>query len=477
MTKKKVADFLQSLLLIFLFAVLLGQCAFYIRLAENLGGTGLEPFPDSELMLLGKQQDGNNSSYLISPCFTAVIPKDKHGSGNYLPMSEGSDGREIWKYFTETIKSSVKGTAKQIIFADVEEKKSYLDALYTECTECYYVKFAKGIEFSVLALLLSDTYEQLPDNPDFLISDMFLTKGSNGECSVVAVDKFGEVLKIFPSRNVSFNNELVETYTNTDADSFEFVNIASSDFAERNGYFPVLIRSLSSAALQKSELEAFVSLGDFGSDSDSILKAFGMNKDNTKSYVNSDGDYMFIENTTRLRVGKNGNIVYTPENGGTPISDILSYSGNVGSDGFGEIAMLSKSVAAELSDLLYLCDGNVTLYDVSYNGTILSFVFRYTAGGIPITDNDDEGKIRNALRLDFERDKLVYAEMNVIPYRFSGTVSTDMPQRTAYAILSSELSQRNEKSYVEYFGAEYLFASESDTSSLVFGMKTEKEAE
>lgn len=470
MKGKRIIGILQSCLLILLFLSLLVQCVFYVSFVEKIGGTGLEPFPDSEIRLLSGFSGGMSPSGLVSPCFIGVLGKDTGGRGVMLPMSEDSEtAKEAWLGFVSVLENSQRGTAKQITFSDSSEKSTYLSQLYMNSEPCYYARFADGIEFSVLASVLSGVCDVMPENPDFVISDMFLVCGSNGEASIIATDLDGEVLKIFPSKNITFNNEILTAYTDTGENLFFFKNLAEGKRFYGNGYFPVLNRTLTAPSLVRSDFDSFFSISEASDYSRRLMKMFGINADNVKNYNTSDGDMVFVEDTNRLNVSKDGRVEYIPDEDGTPVSEIFTTDNS----GFGAISDAARFIATSLSDTLSLCDADITLRGVYLDGSVCRFEYCYSANGIPIIDGNLGKNNATAISLDFYGDRLVGAVLNVVPYRFSGKASTEIPQKSALALLSDELYSEDER--VSYFGAQYLFDEGERESELVFAVRTEKE--
>ncbi len=470
MKGKSIIDILQSCLLILLFLSLLGQCVFYVGFAENIGGTGLEPFPDSEIRLLSGFSGSMSTSELVSPCFIGVLNGDVGGTGVMLTMSEDSEeAKEAWLGFVSVLENSPKGTAKQVTFSDSAEKAAYLSQLYKKCEPCYYARFAEGIEFSVLASVLSGVCDIIPENPDFVISDMFLVCGSNGEASIIATDLDGEVLKIFPSKNITFNNEILTAYTDTGENLFFFQNLAEGKDFYGNGYFPVLNRTLTAPSLVRSDFDSFFSISETSEYSRKLMKMFGINVDNVKTYSTSDGDMVFVEDTNRLAASEDGRVEYIPDEDGTPVFEIFATDNR----GFGAISDTARFIATLLSDALSLCDADITLKGVYLDGSVCRFEYCYSANGIPIIDGSLGEDSDTAISLEFYGDRLVGAVLNVVPYRFSGKTSTDIPQKSALALLSDELYDENER--VSYFGAQYRFYEGERESELVFAIRTEKE--
>lgn len=471
MKGKRIFGFLQSLVLGVLFLLLIAQCAFYISLAENIGGTGLEPFPDSEISLLSGSSASDGTASLISPFFIGVLDDTYSGSGTSLAVSgesEGNSGREIWQMFVNILENAGKGTAKQVNFSDGAEKNAYLSRLYNECGECYYASFADGIEFSVLTSLLTGVYDVIPENPDFVISDMFLVCGSSGEASIIATDLDGGVLKIFPSKNITFNNEIIKAYNNSEKDRFVFKNIQEPQGENTNGYFPVLLRSFSTKGLVRSEFGSFFNIAEGTQDSERLVSMLGMNIDNTRTYITSDGDIVFVEDTVRLRVSDTGELEYTPDKDGTPVSRLF----DTDADGFGAAAETAQHIALSLSEALTLADASLRLTDVQLEDSVCRFIYGYCANGIPIVDYDYPGE---AVVLEFSADRLIGARMNIVPYRFSGAVSTDMPQKSALAVLAADAFDDADGD-ITYFGAQYVIPEGENTANIDFALRLEREA-
>ena len=451
MNKKTVVSILENVFMVFLLLAMLVQCVLYISFAQNNGDGSLPSFSESEARLLA-----NDSSMLaeagksfVTPYFVGAISADTGYGGAY----DDSLAYEVFGCFADVLENAAGGTSKKVVYSGEDKKYEYLDDLYSNTQSCYYVKLKNGIEFSVLCQLMSDTYTELPENPDFIITDMFLVSGSMGEASIIAVGPYGNVLKIFPSKNISFNNEYLEAYNNTEKDEFEFVKVQSNAEIGRNCYFPVYKYSVEYRSLVKE------SFGNLNIEIDSnelksFVGIFGMNNDNTRFYKrSSDGAIICVEDTTSLEITPSGDFIFLPEDGGETLG-VFTENGNDAS-GFYDYSSAAQNIVAKINERLVGYCAKLSLDDVSYSNGECSFRYSYTVNGIPVEKEESAG-----LELRFASDSLVYAQGTLRIMSFLADEMTEMPQKTAYVLMGEA------ESPVVYFGPEYCF---EDTDS---GSKT-----
>ncbi len=447
MKKKEIIGHLLTAVTAILFALMLVQCVLYIRLAESFEEGSLPVFPESEIMLLAKGSEGTieNAGYLISPCFTGAVLGGTRYSAGY-----GSDEEnEIWQCFVDVLTSAINGTSKKVTHSDADNKNNYLDELYNSSEDCFYIKLASEFELSALCSFLSDTDTGLPENPDFGISDMFLLCGSGGEAYITAVSTDGEVLKIFPSRNIAFNKELLETYNNTETEVFEFLKFENNLSHGKNGYFPVYKHS---SAVRGVEKALFADVFGFSRDSVYIMDfvdAFGINTDNVRVYETAEGTMVFVENATCLSISDNGYIEYIPEQS---TMEEMEFAG-IWEDNrysFFEMSGASKDIVFSLNEMLKGCAAKFTLTDISYSDGKCIFSYDYTAGIVPIRRESGHGLV-----LEFSERGLEYAYAHIEPYFYLDYKKTDMPQKTAFTLLKNSM-----ESPVGYFGIQYHFDDE-----------------
>ncbi len=451
MRRKNVVSFFESVLLIILLCAMLIQCIFYIRLAGNGEDGSLPAFPESEMKLLseGVYDSGEKAKNPVIPYFTGVIKQDGMYGGAYGDALS----YELYDCFLKVIKNASGGTSKKIAYSGVDKKYEYLDELYSGNTPCYYVKLREGIEFSVFCTLASDTYTELPENPGFLISDMFLVRGASGEASIIAVDPDGNVLKIYPSKNITFNNEYFETYNNTEKDAFCFESVPDNISAGKNCYFPVYSYSVKHKSIRRADFSEFFNISAEGADIKNFVDVFGMNDDNTKFYRrNSDGAMICIEDTVSLEISPDGSFVFYigQQNETVPVFTDSS------SDEFADYAELAESTVGKLMKMLGASCAKYSLDDVVYTGSECIFFYNITVDGIPV-EIPEKGY---ALELKFSEGKLCGARGKAYIYMYGTERYTDMPQKTAHALMEK-------RGTVSWFGPEYTYVNDTGTDAYI----------
>lgn len=447
MKKKEIIGYMLTAATAFLFVLMLLQCALYIRLAVSFKDGSLPDFPESGISLLAKGGEGAGEApdYLVSPYFSGVVRDSVKFSPGY---TEGA-GDEIWQCFVEVLDSAPRGTAKKVTFSDTESKNSYLDDIYSAAEDCFYVKLPYETEFSALCSFISEKETVLPENPDFGISDMFLLCGSGGEAYITAVSTAGDVLKIFPSRNIAFNKDLLRTYNNTGNGNFEFLKFENNPAHGKNGYFPVYRHSQEARSIEKS---AFSEVYGFDRDGLYIMdfvSAFGLNTDNVRVYETSEGTMVFVENADRLSISENGFIEFIPEEDKSDENAFINdaYYTDLG---FFEISSVALDIVDALNEMLTGCAAKLMLTDVVYRDGRCVFYYDYMANNIPVK-SDGHGLV-----LEFTRKGLAYASAKIQPYFYLDYKKTDMPQKTAFTLLHGSVSEP-----VVYFGLQYSFSDES----------------
>ncbi len=446
MSKKTIISIVENLLMVLLLFAMLVQCVWYINLTRGVGDASLPEFPESEAALLASDYlaASETGKSHVTPYFTGVIFDDVMYGGTY----EDSLAYEIFGCFTKVLESAPGGTTKKVVYSGNDKKYEYLDSLYNDTKNCYYVRFRNSLEFSVLCQLMSDTYIGIPENPDFAVRDMFLICGSSGEASITAVDNEGNVLKIYPSKNIPFNNEYLETYNNTEKDEFEFVSVSKNRETGINCYFPCFRYSMDYNLVRKVPFSEFFSFNPADADLRDFVNIFGMNPDNTRFYKrSSDGVQVCVENATSLEISADGDIQFLPK-GQDGTLDLYLDVGEESDDGFFGYSRASQNIVAELNNKLYGCAGVLSLADIVYNEGECTFYYILTVNGVQLA-----GKDVYALELRFSENRLVGAKGHLeVCIKDSGAV-TDMPQRTAFVLMENAAP-------VRYFGPEYTLMDE-----------------
>ncbi len=463
MKKDRLIDFLQSAALLVLFTSMLLLCGVYISLTVNLKDSSLPAFPENEMSYIKGEGTASKEkdSHLVVPYFAAALSEDYMFACEYADAPVG----DIWQCFVDVLANAPGGSSKKLSYSDPEKKYSYLDALYSEYENSFYVKLANPIEFSVLCALLSDTYKDIPENPDFEILDMFLVSDAGGEASITAVDTDGNVLKIFPSKKITFNKELFDTYNDTKSNNFDFIRLENSVMSGKNGYFPVFRHPLILDSVKNVPFaERFTVEIDSGDVKD-FTAIFGMNLDNVRRYQSSDGAVIVLENTSRLTIAKNGDIEFLTDADPLPLSRFLGYNSEEYT--FSDIVAASKSIIGKINKKLSGCAATLSLSQVVYGGGSVSLYYDYTVGGIPLMR--DEGY---SLCLEFSHNALLYAKGVLEPYIFSDGVKTDTSQKVAYAMIAGDISGE-----VDYFGAEYSFSDAGEIAIVRWTLKVREEAD
>lgn len=451
MKKERLFALLENCIMVLLFAAMLFQCAVYVGFVQS-ENAGLSEFPESEKKRISNihTSTSETANSFIIPYFVGAITENGNFAGAY---SENS-AYEIFGYFLNVLENAVGGTCKKVAYSDSEKKYEYLDNLYINTKNCYYVCFENGIEFSALCGLITDTYDDIPENPDFIVKDMFLLCGSLGETSITAVDPDGNVLKIFPSKNISFNNEYLETYNGTDKYEFEFVKADGNTKSGKNCYFPSYKYSIGYETVKKKNFNDKFSVSVDSVDIQEFISIFGMNTDNTHFYKKSDGSIVCVEANNSFEISVDGNFTFTSEKGKN-----LSVFAGVGINseyGFYDYTSVAKSIVKSINEKLVGCRAKLTLNDIIYNNGECLFRCNYTVDGIPIENSEIYG-----LELKFSGENLISASGKIEVIEYSNKAITDMPQRTLYVLLpdSSDF-------YIVYFGAEYCFDSNAENSDI-----------
>ncbi len=451
MKKEKLFALLENCIMVLLFAAMLFQCAVYVGFVQG-DNAGLSEFPESEKKKIAniRISTSETAKSFIIPYFVGTITEN----GNFAGAYNENSAYEIFGYFLNVLENAVGGTCKKVAYSDFEKKYEYLDNLYVNTKNCYYVCFENGIEFSVLCGLITDTYADIPENPDFIVKDMFLLCGSLGETSITAVDPDGNVLKIFPSKNISFNNEYLETYNGTDKDEFEFVKVDGNKKAGKNCYFPSYKYSIGYETVNKKSFNDKFSVSADSDDIKELVRIFGMNNDNTHFYKKSDSSIVCVEANDSFEISIDGNFAFVSENG----KNLSEFAGSgINSEyGFSDYASVTKNIVKSINEKLVGCRAKLTLNDIIYSNGECLFRCNYTIDGIPIENSEIYG-----LELKFSGEKLISAFGKIEVIEYSNEAITDMPQRTSYVLLPD-----SENFYIVYFGAEYCFDSNAENSDI-----------
>lgn len=464
MSKKTVISIVENMLMILLLFAMIVQCVGYIRLVQN-GTDGILPeFPESEAKLLasGSLDISETGKSHVTPYFTGVILDDGRMYGGAY---DDVLAYEVFGYFARVLENASGGTAKKIVYSGEDKKYEYLENLYNGTKNCYYVSLKNGLEFSVLCQLMTDTYTEIPENPEFIVKDMFLLCGSSGEASITAVDSDGNVMKIYPSKNIPFNKEYLESYNNTEENEFEFVNVEKNANAGKNCYFPSFKYSVKYRTIQKTPFDTYFSFNSEDADIPDFVNIFGMNGDNTRFYKRTlDGAMICVENTTSFEISQNGSFIFLPGDDDGDIGVYLEY-GSDSDYGFFEYVQAAQGIASALNEKLNGSAALLSLEDIIYNNGECIFYYGYTVNGVPVERHGGY-----ALELVFSKDRLVRSNGNIEIYLSGEDSVTDMPQKTAFVLMD------NEQDIVHYFGPEFTFNNETDYETAVMRWKVEYKA-
>lgn len=454
MNNKKITSFVGTVLTVLLFGALIVQSVFYISLVQGKREGSLPQFPEGEMKLLSDEtlDTSDSDTSFLFPYFVGVITPDGKYGGVY-----DESAREIFSSFARVLEASDGGTAKKVVFSKSEKKYEYLDNLYNSTYNCYYVKLRKGIEFSVLCQLTSDTYAKVPENPEFVISDMFLVGESSDGASIIAVDEYGNVLKIFSSVNVPFNNEYLQTYNNTVKEAFEFVRIDNNTQSDRNCYYPAYKYSINYTGVLRNNFSENFDISIDSEDLREFISVFGMNDDNTRFYRRSvDDAILCVEDTTSFEMTPNGTFSFSAGENGGKLSSFFENSEILDYSFFDYVTVANKIVAAINAKIPESC-AVLSLEDITYNAGECGFYYNYTVDGIPLKQTNGY-----ALELVFFADSLIFANGKPEIIIRDNEELTDVPQKTAYALMSKNSGT------VVYFGPEYCYGeTEEDRNHAV----------
>ena len=454
MRKETAVGIIQNCLVVLLFLAMLVQCVLYISFARVYDDGTLPPFPEGEKEILasgGSYVNDAGGAYLF-PYFVAGISENGRCGGAY--EDEAAFG--VMGLFAEILENAPEGSAKKISFSDDAKKYAYLEELYTKTEDCYYVKLKNGIGFSVLCQLASDTYSELPQNPDFVVCDMFLVSDAWGQASIVAVDSNGDALEIRPSKGIAFNKDYLEMFNSTDKDLFDFVRLEVNAENGRSCYFPVYRYTVAHRKILKREFSDCFDISNERGDIRDFLGVFGMNADNTRMYRAVRDDAMIcVEGATTFEIAPDGGFRFSPGDGGVKIDSFLGRNDGM-SYGFFDYCSAAGNVAEALGEIMEGSCAMLSLDGIYYDNGVCTFRYSYTVDGIPL---DFDGR-EYGLSLSFKGDRLTGASGFVSVIRDGGEVRTELPQRTAYALMEKT------EGPISYFGARYVFGEDEETADV-----------
>ncbi len=450
---------IENILLIFLTLVMVGLCAAASFAGERFSDKNLPVFPESEQRLLSSfaKEELSTGESVLAPCFAGAF---SNGVMNAADAGENY-ASDIRRCFVRVLEHASGGTTKRIAFSDKERKESYLENLYASAKDGFYLRFPDSIHYSLLCTLLSGSFGEEDENGDFEIAEMFLLRGSDGESSVIAVDRHGEVLKIFPSKNIPFNSELLAAYTAVEKNSFVFVKSEE----EEPSYFPVLRHS---AELYSLRAVPFAETVDFSLSSGKIGKyvsALGVNIDNSRSYESYDGSLIFVENAGQLKITRDGCFEYEPGGNGTSADYYLDYENEYEDDASALVAA-GASLIGRINKLTEDSTCSLGLAGASVRDGKLMLTFKYSALGIPVESGEDYDAL-----LVFSSRNLVYACVKVMTLERAEKVTLPMTGYSAF-----RLTDFRPDSKAVFFGPEYASADGGKTYAPQWTLRSEKEA-
>lgn len=390
---------------------------------------------------------------LITPSFIG-LKRDKMLAAS-TPDAKNELLREISPFISELF-SDVSTTLE---FSSQDSAYDHIENEISNRGDYIYLSFPCDIPASAVCTLMGTESAKEQSHP-FSLKELYIFCDENGALSGLCTDKNGNAATLNVRSRTSLSFESLERTVNENEGMKEF------DFAvSGNKKYPVFNGSVANfniAAYNDTEgnvLEAPVALNG-------ILSAFGFDPNNTR-FFRSGNAVTYVEQFGELSVTDSGDVLYTREAEGLPLSKLCgkikdSYS-------FADKISAAYNIIASLDKEIYGGYASLSIDGVGYEEGELILTFCYNADGIKI----DDGK--NAAELRFGNDSLAYAKVSAKKYMPLNNVYSDIPQKLLFTLYKKELETKKTLPYSflpvytvsdseGVFVAKYAFVYDSEVS-------------
>lgn len=373
--------------------------------------------------------DERNEKQLVSPTFVGVSFGKKLTPAS--PVTRNRLLSEILPFVSEVFSD----VSTVLEFSSEASAFDYIENEISRHDGYIYLSFPCDIPAPAIPALLGAENIREVNHP-FAVKDLYIFCDGNGLLSGICTDKNGgaATLNVRSHTNLSFDSLRSYTADGEDMTKFEFLVL-------ENKKFPVF-----SISVSKPNITAYTETGDNSYNHEThlgnTLSSFGFNPNNTRFYRTQTA-VTYVEQFGELTVYDNGDVLYTPESEGVPLSELCgkirdNYS-------FTDKITAAYNILSSLDRNIYGGYAFISVDKVSYNNGLLDIVFSYYADGIKIESE------KSAATLTFNANSLVFAEVNAKSFIRLDSEYSDIPQKLLFSLFKPTFDKTPPHSFIPVY--------------------------
>lgn len=342
-------------------------------------------------------------------------------------------------------------------FSSSDSAYEHIESELSKHGEYLYISFPCDIPASAINSILGFD-DSASANHAFSASEIYIFCEENGALSGICSDKSGNTATLNVRNRTSLSFETLKRYTS------ETEGMARFEFAYGdNKKYPVYSGSVANYNLvaynstEGNVLENHSALSG-------ILSAFGFDPNNTR-FFRSGNTITYVEQFGELTVSGNGDVTYTREADGIPLSELC---GKI-KDNYSPADKIyaAYNIISSLDRNIYGGYSELTIDSISYSDGILNISFIYSADGIGISDETVSATLL------FGNNSLHSAQVVAKGYARLESTHTDIPQKLLFTLFEPQFSENAPKAFLPYYAkseedgvyrAKYAFIFDSDES-------------
>lgn len=393
--------------------------------------------------------DTKNEKQLISPSFIGICFEKALSPAS--PSTRNGLINEILPFVSHLF-SDVSTTLE---FSSPKSAFEYVENEIAQHSEYLYISFPCDIPASCVSTLLgADTVRESAHA--FLVKDLYIFCDESGYLSGICTDKNGNAATLAARTKAPLSFETLHRFAD---DSEEMTRFEFVTTGERK--FPVFSSSVSNFnIIAYNESGADILENEQGLRD--IVSSFGFNPNNTR-FFRTQNAITYVEQFGELTISENGDVLYTRESIGVPLSELCgkikeNYS-------FADKINAAYNIISSLDRNTFGGYSALCVDDISYNDGLLNIGFSYYADGICIESGED------AAKLTFDSNSLVSANVSAARYAVTNTTYSDIPQKLLFTLFKTEFEDNLPHSFLpvytanggdEIYSAKYAFVFDSE---------------
>lgn len=453
--KKEYKRHFKSAVLIFLI-LLSFVLVFRLWSIGNYFGTGLSDtfkgvvnFVKEPLTtLFNKNESVQNLKFVLSPKRIVVNFSD-------VRSIMYNDEDDFWSIYDEVIN----------ILKNIESGKIKIKSVETVKPEDYYaslktksvlIDYDSKYDYNLLAILTEAEEDQKLMEGDAVVREFIISMPDNVlEYSYFYIMDYrdNKVYRYLLDMNKSKLQNLVykRLSKNVAPDTYNYSFELNFHTGENIDGTPakVVFNPLTSVALVPEERVGIIShrygsTGEVLENESEILKKFNINEMSAGKYTDIDGSRNFVEKNAALKIGSEGFIEYTAQEGGG-----INLKTEGSKSDIGTAATVTTDFVTQIFNLLPQspnCSLRITS-DLTESKTQGSYtiLYDYYIGGLPVFQTEKEGKVVNSVVAEVENGKLIYYKHYIRAYDFLEEKKIQETMITAADVLVSKLLSDGEQ--------------------------------